>query len=239
MYKINYPDNNITKIWSEYQEKRNLGLKKEANKTLNKLIAYILNLNNEKQSKFVDYICSKKFEEEEEFHLQFPLVSKVIFPHLLSAIDQKKMPQIRWLYQLKFYQDYAIRLIEEKVGTEFSDEKILKLANQISPNDEKTIKLLLDLYFDSLWYGSHHFPEFILLNKKIVIQILSDLKSIIKKYCDSELINNDLIADYEYYEKLYYDWFKFTESKEDLNFEEWCKKNNKNYTWVKSYYYER
>lgn len=98
MNKINYSHDEITKLWNAYAEKREIGLKKEANKLLENLITYLNNIDKDIREDFVNHICSLKFEEDVDITFQQPLVTKVLIPVLIPSIEMKIMPQLRWLY---------------------------------------------------------------------------------------------------------------------------------------------
>lgn len=175
---------------------------------LNNLIEYVDNLENEGIEKFVYYLCDLKFEKNINLIFQQPFALKVIFPVLFKSIENRQMPQLRWLYQLEMYDPIAIERIEEKLGSD-SKLAILQLANKIEPNDLQTVKLLLDYYLYFLWFGSHHMPEGILTNKIEVEQTKNEIQNLFSAYCNSGIIDDQLIRNYTYYVELYNDWFLF------------------------------
>ena len=83
------------------------------------------------------------------------------------------------------------------------------------------------MYMNELWYGSHHLPEFILINEKEANECLSRVSDIVKKY-----------EDINYYRDLYDSWFAYKNENSDFTFEQWCEKNNKKFSWISAYYYE-
>jgi hypothetical protein len=238
MYRIKYSDDEINKLWNEYTYKRNIGLKKKANRLLDKLIEYINNLECTSRQEFVYFLCTQKFEKQIDLTLQQPLILKIVFPTLLASIEDRQMPQLRWLYQLRFFDRDAIKKIEEKMGT-YSEYNILKLANEVAPDDLKTVQLLLNLYLDNLWFGSHHMPEYILIGRSDVESVKNKITDLFDKYSNSGIIKNKLISNFKYYVDLYNDWFSFHEKEQKITFREWCIQENKNYSWVKSYYYKK
>ncbi len=236
MYKINYTNDEITKQWNAYANKRNMGLKKDANKLLENIITYINNLDNGCREDFVNYICNLKFDEGVDITLQQPLVTKVILPVLLPSIEMKKVPQLRWLYLISQGNLNCIKIIEEKVGA-FNTADILNLANQIDPDDLNTVKLLMYFYLHELSFGSHHIPDGILIDKEYFDFIKAEMQKLISKYQDTDAVSQDFINAFNHYYELYNDWFYFHTNKQEITFEEWCIKQNKNYTWIKTYYY--
>jgi len=238
MLKIEYKNNTITELWNEYANKRNCGLKKEANKLLDNLIKYISALDYKERAEFVSYLCNLKFEQYIDITFQQPLISKIIFPLLVDSIENKEMPQLRWLYQLNFHDLNFIEVMESKMGY-YSPGSLLKMANQIMPSDLKTAGLLLEHYFYSFWYGSHHMPDFVLIEEKEVEHIKGEIESLLRQYKNSGVITNEILNDYRYYTELYNDWFNFHRAKQDITFIEWCNRENKQYSWVRAYYYDK
>lgn len=64
------------------------------------------------------------------------------------------MSQIRWLYQIARHEIIGLKLIEDIMG-EYSPDIILKLTNQIDPNDLITVNLIIDLNFENLMKTSN------------------------------------------------------------------------------------
>jgi hypothetical protein len=238
MHKIEYKDNQITKMWNVYANKRNSGLKKDANKLLDNMIKYINDLDYIEKVEFVNYICNMKFNQDIDITFQQPLISAVIFPALVNSIENKEMPQLRLLYQLNVQDLNCIKEIENKMGN-YSPSAILKMANQIMPSDLKTVSLLLEQYFYCFWFGSHHMPEYVLIEEKEVDFIKGEIEGLFSQYKNSGVITDKVLADYRYYTELYNDWFNFHKVKQEITFKEWCNREEKKYSWLKAYYYNK
>ncbi len=104
----------------------------------------------------------------------------------------------------------------------------------------KTVQLLLSIYIDSLWFGSHHFPEFILIEANEVDSLLNKIDFLVKRY-ENKISNlKNVLEEFSYYEDLYKSWFKYKkEDSSNITFSQWCKNNKKNYFFAKSFYYQK
>lgn len=236
MYSINFYNGKINELWKSYIDTRSKGLKKEANKLLNNLVEYINSLKYKEKEDFVNYICHLRFDQDIDIEMQYPLVKRVIFPILSLSIKNKQMPQIRWLYELGFIDtecdNKIYKNIDDRVG-------LLELAHQVDPDDLKTVKLLINSYLYALYFGSHHIPDFILIDKQEVNEIENHLISLFDRYNNTDIIEENMVQEFKYYVDLFIDWFYFHEYVNEGSFSKWCCNENKNYRWVKSYYYKK
>lgn len=237
MNLIDYQDSDISSLWNDYAETRNNGLKKIANAKLKKLVEYLDTKTKEDKRRFVDYLCIERFEKGSIKDFQQPIVEGIILPVIVEAVEHEEMPHLRWIYQLQLYSCCNYKNIENIEY--YNSEDILIHANGIDPSDIKTINLLLELYVDGLWFGSHHLPEYILINEKEVNVLINKVNHLIEKY-ESRIENKrSTLEDIKYYNDLYKSWFKYKSENRNISFLEWCKDNEKNYFWVKAYYYDK
>ena len=100
---IDYSDLEITKLWNDYADTRNKGLKKIANNKLKKLIEFVNFKDDHDKKEFVDYLCNERFENENIEDFQQPLIVDLILPVIIPMANMEKMPYLRWLYQLNIY----------------------------------------------------------------------------------------------------------------------------------------
>ncbi len=237
MNLIDYSDVDISSLWNDYAETRNKGLKKIANVKLRKLVEYLETKTKEDKRRFVDYLCIERFEKGNIKDFQQPIVEGLILPVIVEAVDHEEMPYLRWIYQLKLYSCCNYKNIENVEY--YNSEDILVCANNIDPSDIKTINLLLELYIDGLWFGSHHLPDYILINEKDVNDLLNKVNHLIEKY-ESRIENIRSISEaIKYYDDLYKSWFEYKSKNRNISFSEWCEDNEKNYLWVIAYYDKR
>lgn len=237
MNLIDYPDSDISSLWNDYAETRNKGLKKIANEKLKKLVEYLETKTKEDKRRFVDYLCIERFEKGSIKDFQQPIVEGIILPVIVEGVEHEEMPYLRWIYQLQLYSCCNYKNIENIEY--YNSEDILIHANRIDPSDIKTVNLLLKLYMDGLWFGSHHLPEYILINEREVNVLFDKVNHLIEKYESRIEDIRSTLEDIKYYNDLYKSWFKYKSQNRNISFLEWCKDNEKNYSWVKSYYYDK
>ncbi|SFB31163.1 hypothetical protein [Clostridium frigidicarnis] len=237
MNLIEYSDVEITSLWNDYAETRNIGLKKIANIKLNKLIEYLESKSKDDKRKFVEYLCNERFEKENIKDFQQPIVEKIILPIIVDAVENDEMPYLRWIYQLQLYSCCNYRNIYNIEY--YNSEDILTRANNIDPSDIKTVILLVKVYMDRLWFGSHHLPEYILIEDKEVKFLLEKLNLLLDKYKNKIDSIKFILEDMKYYKDLYKSWFKYKSENEKITFIKWCENNEKTYSWIKSYYYDK
>ena len=237
MNLIEYSDVEITSLWNDYAGTRNMGLKKIANKKLNKLIEFLESKSRDEKQKFVEYLCNERFEKENIKDFQQPIVEKLILPIIVEAVENDQVPYLRWIYQLSLYSCCNYKNIDNIEY--YNSEDILIRANSIDPSDIKTVILLVNVYMNSLWFGSHHLPEYILIEDKVVNSLLEKLKLLLDRYKDKIDNIKFILEDMKYYDDLYKSWFKYKSENVNITFVEWCENNRKTYSWVKSYYYDK
>jgi len=236
MNLIDYPYLGISSLWNDYAETRNKGLKKIANAKLKKLVEYLESKTKEDKRRFVEYLCIERFEKGNIKGFQQPIVENIILP-VVEAVEREEMPYLRWIYQLQLYSCCNYKNIENIEY--YNSENILIRASEIEPSDIQTINLLLKLYIDRLWFGSHHLLEYILINEKDVNDLLNKINHLIEKYGNRIEDIRYILEDIKYYDEVYKSWFKYKSENKSISFSEWCEDNKKNYPWVKVYYYDK
>ena len=112
---IDYSDLEITKLWNDYADTRNKGLKKIANNKLKKLIEFVNFKDDHEKKEFVDYLCNERFENENIEDFQQPLIVDLILPVIIPMANMEKMPYLRWLYQLNIYNSLIYKKYD-KIG---------------------------------------------------------------------------------------------------------------------------
>ena len=235
MNLINYSDEELTVLWNDYATTRNKGLRKVANQKLRDMINFINLKSKDKIKEFVDFICIERFEKENIKDFQQPLIEDLILPILAEGVEAEEMPYLRWVFQILVYGNINYKNIDN-LDYYTSDEILIK-ANLIDPNDMKTVLILINLYIGRLSFGIHHLPEFILCEKEEVDELLNKSNNLIDRYKDKLSMLSVMIEDIEYYKDLYESWFKYKNECSEISFTEWCVINNKNYSWVKAFYY--
>lgn len=204
-------DNYFQSEYNRYYDLKEQGMKKDANITLENLMDYFDNLESSVQKGICYELCMLYLDEKKISELQFPLSHRITKIIEADCADNK-MPQLRWYYQLT------------------GDKSALEKAYKCEPEDINTIKLRLDSFLYELWYGSHHMPYCCLIDKDKSEILLRNVKEMLEKYEDY-----DYREEYEHYQQLYSDWWKFEKEQSAKGFLEWCVKNKRNYDWVQEY----
>lgn len=208
-----FNDMYFSEMFHHYQVTRSKGLKKQGNKMLEELMLYFDQLSQEDKEAICYELCRLR-EKGELKTLQYPL-SRRVCDILRKDCQENKMPQLRWYYEIT------------------NDTEILEKAYHHPDCDDMTVKLMGDYYLYYLWYGSHHMPDYCLLeNEQESSRVLQQLSDLIKKHNPLEFTK-----EYLYYRQLYSDWWLYQLGKYTYSFAEWCTQHNRNYTWIKAYYY--
>ena len=224
---FNFNDEKLNVLWKEYQNKRNLGLKKDSNSLLNQFINQLKDkyINEE----FVRFILGKVYDENVEFDLQYPLLKHIIFPVLVNDYKEKRMPGIRWLWQIPYIDEECNLKIDELVGSEELRETILLLALEVDNNDIISQQLLLHYYVSYLEFGIHELPQGLLISLDEGFEIVKKIEELIVKYKYDNLLV-ELITNAIYlYERLFSEWKEYKSQNEIKYFDIWCEMNNFDY----------
>lgn len=224
---FNFNDEKLNVLWKEYQNKRNLGLKKDSNSLLNQFINQLKGkyINEE----FVRFILGKVYDENVEFDLQYPLLKHIIFPVLVNDYKEKRMPGIRWLWQIPYIDEECNLKIDELVGSEELRETILLLALEVDNNDIISQQLLLHYYVSYLEFGIHELPQGLLISLDEGFEIVKKIEELIVKYKYDNLLV-ELITNAIYlYERLFSEWKEYKSQNEIKYFDIWCEMNNFDY----------
>jgi len=214
MYKFN--DSFFENEYNRYLEIKDKGLKKQANKILENLMLYFDNLDTEIKNAICEEFCILRFEKEVIQDFQFFLSTRIL-EFLRDACLQNIMPHLRWYYQMT--GDF---------------ELLEKTYNHLGCDDE-TIKSMCNYYLNYLWHGSHHFPEYCLIEKEESCDLLRKVQTLIQKHGS---ILKEETEDYLHFEQIYGDWWTYKYENPNYSFDEWCIEHNRKYSWVAAYYYE-
>lgn len=104
-------------------------------------------------------------------------------------------------------------------------------------SEQNALNKVIDLKLYSLWFSFHHISENTYLGEINEDRHLHEEIQDLMANVQDENIKAQIKVDLDYYNNLINDWEEFNIAKHD-NFVEWCIERNRNYDWVKSYYYE-
>jgi hypothetical protein len=238
MFELITTDLDINGLWVKYNEYRRKGLKKGSNKILNDIVDKVLKLSESEIKAIAIAFCEYYFDNNLADELQYQVKKNIVYPVISEAFESYNAKYIRWLYQLGF--------LDKQISTEIYDIfgnhcVLLKKSYKCDSSDILTVRFLIDELLKSLWYGSHHFPDFILIKHDLVFDELSDLCSILSTHMDmfDGAEYTSLKDTYSSYYQLYSDWFEHDALESDIDFKDWCDIKGRNYSWCKAYYYNK
>jgi len=214
-----FTDSYFTEEFNQYLQVRGKGLKKQANKMLDALMLYFDKLDCNVQDKITEEFCllrdaGKIKEPQHSFAERLKTV-------LFRACEQNRMPHLRWYYEFTNIWSF------------------LQRAYSHADCDELTVNRMLSEYFETLWFGQHHFSEDVcLIEKSVAESTLKDVENLMDKHD----ISPEQKSTYFYYKNLYSDWYTWKEKSKSnstaVTFREWCFENNRDYKWITAIYYD-
>ncbi|WLR42294.1 hypothetical protein LC087_16460 [Bacillus carboniphilus] len=202
---------------------RDKGLRKDAFKTLDLFIEEAKKWDTKKQKDFACWLFGL-FEalSETQNILTYPLEENLLKPILEKWImsDPKDPRPYRWfgLFLNTYERKKHLNLSIQAGGTK----------------EQQSLLKLIEILFDSLWFSFHHISEDLylgdIMEDRLLINEIEDLKNKIENEQEVQYINNQLL----YYKNLINDWIQFNEE-ETSGFVDWCKRNGKGYKWIESW----
>lgn len=224
---FNFNDEKLNVLWNEYQDKKNLGLKKDANNLLNQFINQLK--GKDIIEEFARFILGKVYDENVEFDLQYPLLKQIIFPVLVKDYKEKRMPSIRWLWQVSYINEEFNLKTDELVGNEIWIESLLLLALNVDNNDVVSQKLLLHYYISSLEFGIHELPQGLLITLDEGFELIKKIEELILKYKYEKLLVKRITNAMYLCKRLFCEWKEYRLQNEIKYFDIWCDMNNFDY----------
>lgn len=228
--KFDFKDDNLNNLWVSYQEKKEVGLKKEANKLLNKVVDELRRKDDKLKTDFVKDLLGKVYDEGTGFELQYPLLKQIIFPVLVNEFKKKSMPDVRWLCQIPYIDVESSLEIDRLVNNSNTREELLLLALDLDKGDKIAQELLLKYYINYLDFSIHEIPDGLLCTVEEGLDVISKAYRLIDKYnFDAHKIHevNELL---EFCKILITEWKNFRSQSEISNFDSWCDEHNFDYT---------
>ncbi|MSO00806.1 hypothetical protein BHT95_16445 [Bacillus paralicheniformis] len=203
------------------------GLRKESFKALSAFIDEAKTWDNNVQQHFASWLFAL-FEESDNIHhiLVYPLEEELLKPLLERWM--KSNPE-----DPRPYRWYGVFLNTEK--------RVDYLNNALrrgGSNEQLSLLTLIDINLNALWYSFHHISEDLYLGdiKEDTVLLAKSRQLNNKVECEQTRKNNNEALNY--YQDLLNDWVMFKEER-SKGFVEWCENKDRNYYWVKAYYYEK
>ena len=204
------------------------GFRKQALAALTPFIDTMKNRDFEQRQEFVAWLFThseRTLQNDVSDVFVHPLVTNILEPTLVEWAERSvEDPRpYRWLGLYAFEDFWHERL-----------ERAIKLGGLA---EQRAIEALMNHKIATLEFSFHHFNENFYLG-----EVDQDCATIIEaRTLMQYVLDESKRADYEtelnYLSELLADWITYTES-DDKSFPEWCKRNERNYEFTESYYYE-
>jgi hypothetical protein len=219
--------NLIADDWSRYQELQNSGLKKQANKALNQIVALLEGREDADIKYFLFNLCDNGLNAQRANKIQHPLFVKCIIPWLLDGFERKSAPELFFIVKAAKY-GYWQEIY--KFFGDVSTRELLKTALESDTDNKEMIAELISDFISEFEFGAHHLPENIVLDLSLINKSISECSAFILKY--RKQIDSKTVESFKYYSKLYKDYSEWDEEVTKLSFLSWCIHHDKKYHWV-------
>lgn len=225
----------ITEI-QKYWDLRERGLKKQANKFLFAFTKHFKEHVSDLDADVVLFQFCREYIDEMKFpgdhlprrHLPFQ-VTELLNDYLNRECDKDKMPQMRWAFQI-----FGDRYNPHDPKHEHDPYHILERAYAHKDCDQQTVDLYFGEQVDFLWWGQHHFPEGCIITQEEFHHTVCTANQILAE----KRVDPELVAEFEYYVKLYHVYFDWRADGRNGDFCERCKKEGIDYKGIPTFYYK-
>ena len=226
----------ITEI-QKYWDLRKKGLKKQANNFLFEFTKHFKEDVSDIDADDILFQFCREYIDEMKFpgdnlprrHLPFQ-ITELLNSYLNRECGKNKMPQMRWAFQIfgKSYNPHDPK-------HEHNPYPILERAYTHKECDQQTVNLYFGEQVDFLWWGQHHFPEGCIIAR----EAFEDTVRTANKILSEKSVDSQLVAEFEYYVKLYHIYFEWQENGRNGDFYELCKKEGLEYKGIPVFYYKK
>ena len=208
--------------FAEYCRLREQGLRPQAMESITELIAEAARWSDNSRRLFADWIYSTSMRNPEVHQLiPTPLNQQLLVPtlHEWAAAEPSLAIPERWL------------------GFATADHQHFSNALAIDSTDDVSRYRLVSRDIADVDYQCHHLPNYFIGEINTAITTLDRAKGMAADFANPNIAPT-LKEDFdELYGKVR-DWQAFQESDGD-SFADWCRANDRDYRWLKAYYYER
>ncbi|WP_028112784.1 hypothetical protein [Ferrimonas kyonanensis] len=229
---MNYPPE-IEADWNQYNELRESGLKKQANRALLNIVKKIENIGPEKFKGFLFSLCEDGLGKNHSRKIQYPIFVKCILPLLLRGFELRSAKEL--VYLAKANQSGFGKEVYKAIG-DVCNRDLLKEALLVDPENIVAKNMLAADYIEELYFGAHHLPDTLITDLKTANSTIKESAEFLLK--NGNCIEDQLIEGHKYYSRLYKDYEEWFSGNYTYGFCKWCEENNRKYGWVKSYYYK-
>lgn len=226
----------ITEI-QKYWDLREKGLKKQANKFLFAFTKHFKEHVSNSEADTILFQFCREYIDEMKFrgdhlsrrHLPFQM-TELLNDYLNRECEKDKMPQMRWAFQI-FGNSYN----PHDPKCEHNPYHILERAYAHEECDQLTVDLYFGQQVDYLWWGQHHFPEGCIITQEEFDYTVCTAERILVE----KKVAPQLVAEFEYYVKLYHIYFDWQANGRNGSFYEHCKEEGIEYKGIPVFYYKK
>ncbi len=209
---------------NQYIEIYNKGLKKQANAMMKETVCQLKSMADSDVDNIIynflfEYCDSDVWDVlKERGNGDIPYdLKEFIRIWLTPRCEEKKMPELRWYYQM-YHND--------RIGYKFAD-KYLADAYSSDKCDQKTVDMKFNSYLDILGWGAHHFPDGCIIENSDRDNCIKNCEKIMRENTVSEHLLNEL----QYYKILYACYEKYEKDGRIRDFDTYLKEGNLN-QWI-------
>ncbi|STO08129.1 hypothetical protein [Exiguobacterium aurantiacum] len=213
-YMNNYP------VFRTFCELKSLVLRKQALAALTPFLKTVETWSFEQRQEFVSWLYThdESSERSDSYNVfVYSLVTNVLRPTLFEWKQRflnDPRPH-RWLQE--YEQAFALGGVTEQIA----------------------VQALMDKKIHALWFAFHH------INEDLYLGEVDEDRGIIMeaRQLNQSVLSEEKQVEYEaelsYYSDLLADWVTYTQTEsKDESFLDWCERNERNYPFTESYYYE-
>ncbi len=209
--------------YARYCHLREQGLRRQAFASLDLFIADALHWDFDRQKEFVLWLCSKMDTVKDGDYGPFPapLRTRLFLPFFTEWLRREPT------------NDEACALRARYLG----EPLFYRRALEINPRNQRARSALATACIADIWNATHHLPHYFIGDEQEIKSVAEEARDHIAhiEQSDRRIVLTKELAEEE---QLLADWITFKqESGED--FDAWCRRNGRYYSWVKAYYYDR
>ena len=199
-------NNDLTKTWDNYNQVKNSGDRKLANKLLVDFISELKRQSISTTDNFVDKICELAFNSDTakvastDQNIQHPLFKEIILPRLIEQYKNNSPKHIKWIgqFEQRFYSDHSMTTkFLKDLGIEgYFDTNYFLEKSFLIDNNQTTLDLLLDRIAKDINYDIHEVPLGVLVDPEVFDKELNYFKTYWKQ-SDKKNIWKDILVEWE------------------------------------------
>ena len=212
-------------LWDRYVRAHRNGIRTRALALLSEFLDTVVQEPQQHRDRFCDWLCRTRYDEhDEDVPVQFPVVRDLLVPYLLRAAQERRVPHLRWLYQIAHSPNgYRVLPPPAEGPPPLFGPMALELSTEIDPNDRASWRLLLDHMLRIMDYGAHHLHQGhgLVLADDICLEALAAAQATVER-APRGMLDPAQVNRFVLLEGAYAGWFSYTAAQADEEFIIWC-----------------